>query len=178
MIRLKSCISPESSEMIPFPFRSRKGDELGHSLQVHKRQAQGCKPAKQTSADSSPLITHLQLGRHQRRRRVTSPTAPPAGSGRCGPHTARYRCGPLIVLHAIGLLSWPVLLATFFSKSQDSRRNIPILGPKSQGFPNRILRYIPIFHKDTKKNNNDHLAAIQVQVWNSIYNINAARRKV
>ena len=37
-----------------------------------------------------------------------------------------------------------------FSKSQDHRRNFPKLGPKSQGFPNRIPRYIPRFHKDKK----------------------------
>ena len=106
LIRLKSCICPESSEMIPFLFRNRKGDEQAHSLQALKGQAQGCKSANQTSADSSPLITHLQLGQHQYRCRVTSPAAPPAKSDLCDPHTARQRCCPSIVLHAIGL-PWP-----------------------------------------------------------------------
>ena len=71
----------------------------------------------------------------------------------------------------------PVLPARICSKSQDRRRNFPKLGPKSQGFPNRIPRYIPMFHKDTKKNNDVHLAEIQVQVWDNIYNIDAVRRK-
>ena len=105
-IRLNSCICPESSEMIPFLFRNRKGDEQAHSLQALKGQAQGCKPANQTSADSSPLITHLQLGQHQYRCRVTSPAAPPTRSDLCDPHTARERLCPSIVLHAIGQ-SWP-----------------------------------------------------------------------
>ena len=106
LIPFKSCINAETSEMMPFSFRSRKGGEQAHSLHVLKRQAQGCKPANQASTDSSPLITHLQLGQHQHRCRVTSPGAPPAGSDRCDPHTATERFCPLIALHAVGL-SWP-----------------------------------------------------------------------
>ena len=37
-----------------------------------------------------------------------------------------------------------------FPKSQDYRRNFPKLGPKSQGFPNRIPGYISRFHRQKK----------------------------
>ena len=37
--------------------------------------------------------------------------------------------------------------------------------------------YIPRFNKDTEKNSIIHLAAIQVLVWDNIYNIDAVRRR-
>ena len=124
LIWFKSCIKPESSEMTPFSYRSRKSDEQPHEPQLLKRQTQGCKPANRTSANSSPLTTLLQRGPHQHphQRRVTSPDGPPTRSGLCDPRTARERCYPSIVLHDVGL-TWPWYSeATYCSAGSERRK--------------------------------------------------------
>ena len=114
-IWFKSCINPESSGMLPFSFRSQKGDEPAHSLQ-----------------DLKTAGTRLQTSKPNLSRLITPHHSPPAGPApaplpRDQPGRPADREWRLRSAHGQSSIT-----AENFPKSQDHHWNFPKPGATSQ----------------------------------------------